>query len=434
MQYLAEQQVDTSCVVGITLSNEPDHLTIILALMGLGASYIALPTHDNVSIRQKLAERVGVTHVITHDSHDFADIHTIGYSKDNLPYEIQTRPKKTGESTVFLRTSGTTGEVKITPLLESQLISQADRSSDEFANQAFLRLASIEHDSAKRHRLYCIWNGGINVFRSNDNINIISYVREKEVTSVGLSRMQITSLLGQSEIEKLSSIEMHIGGSSVPYKLRAAIENLITKKLYIRYGTSEFGFISIANPGDHDADETSGRVLDGVELEIVDQNDNPLPKGSKGHIRVRGEGMSSGYHNSIEQSSRSFKNGWFYPGDLGYIRSDDQLVVLGRADDMIILDTINIYPAEIEKVLEAHAGIKTAIAMPIESDTFGQIPVAAVELHPQENIDSRDLLIYCREKLGIRSPKKILISPELPRSANGKINNALIKQMFKVNG
>jgi acyl-CoA synthetase (AMP-forming)/AMP-acid ligase II len=429
-QYFLEQCINANSVVGITIPNELDHIVVTLALIKLGVNQITLPTHYSISVRQELATRVGVTHLISKNIENYIDAQNILYSRDDIPQQEQAKPKRFGESTLYLQTSGTTGISKIIPLLESQLIWQARRSHVEFLNKSFLRLASIEHDSAKRHRLYCLWNGGTNVFRPKDNFDIVSYVQQKEITSIGLSRMQAMSLLKKDEIGNLSSIELHVGGSSVPYKLRAEIESSISKKFYLRYGTSEFGFISIANPGEHDNDECSGQLLDGVELEIVDQSDNTLPKGSKGLIRVKGKGMCHEYYDDIEQSAESFKNGWFYTGDLGYVRNDGQLVVLGRGDNMIIMDTINIYPAEIEKVLEAHSGIRTAIAFPLESVIYGQIPVAAVELNSKEEIESRDLLKYCREKLGIRSPKKVFVLSKFPRNPNGKVNYSQIKQMF----
>ena len=120
-------------------------------------------------------------------------------------------------------------------------------------------------------------------------------------------------------------------------------------------------------------------------------------------------------------TSRHFRNGWFYPGDLASLTSAGALCLHGRADDMMTLNSIKIFPAEIERVLEEHPGVKAAAAFAKSSKTHGDIPVAAVELHAAAGIGGDELMACVRERLGVRAPRKIIVVDALPRNSAGKI-------------
>jgi long-chain acyl-CoA synthetase len=130
--------------------------------------------------------------------------------------------------------------------------------------------------------------------------------------------------------------------------------------------------------------------------------------------------MASGYVDNPQQSALRFRDGWFYPGDLGLLRGDGQLVVQGRHDDMIVLNGLNIFPAEIERVLERHPAVAEAAALPLASLVHGQIPVAAVVLRPGEEVSAADLRRYCHQQLGLRAPRRVLVIERLPKNSQGK--------------
>jgi len=108
-----------------------------------------------------------------------------------------------------------------------------------------------------------------------------------------------------------------------------------------------------------------------------------------------------------------------YPGDLGVLTDDEQLIFKGRADDMMLFDGINIYPAEIEAVLAAHEAVGEAAAFPLKSEVHQDIPVAAVTLRAP--VTEGELLAFCRARLGARTPQRIVAVEEFPRSPAGKI-------------
>jgi len=131
--------------------------------------------------------------------------------------------------------------------------------------------------------------------------------------------------------------------------------------------------------------------------------------------------MSREYHGDPIATARHFRSGWFYPKDLGCLTAAGALRLYGRADDMMNLNGIKIFPAEIERVLEAHPAVKAAAAFSKWSAAHGDIPLAAVELHDAASVTADELLEQARERLGMRAPRRILVLETLPRNASGKV-------------
>jgi len=411
-----------SDVVGVSLGNEREHLIVSLAVMGIGATHVTLATHDTLQIRSDTAERAAVNKTISNQ--EAARIFEIARSG-----AVAAAHDDGSTATLYLKTSGTTGTMNIVPFSEDQIADQALRHAD-YAGERLLRLASIEHNNSKRHRLYCLWAGGTNVFRPAGSFNLVDFVVNHTVTCLDISRMHASDIASMEGANRLSHVKLRTGGSAMPFAVRQRIEQMVTPELYVRYAATECGAVSMARPGEHDQGESVGVPLDGVDLEVVDADNNVLPVGESGRIRLRAAGVATGYLNSPEDTAKRFKDGWFYPGDMGCIRPDGQLVIQGRVDDMIVLNGLNIFPAEIERVLEGHPSIGCAAALGVPSQIHGQIPVAAVELKADSAISPAELREFARKALGLRAPRRILVLDRLPRNAQGKVLKREILPLF----
>jgi long-chain acyl-CoA synthetase len=432
LEYFRGQGIVPGAVVGLTLEDEVDHLIATLSLMAAGAGQITLATHDTPMLRARLAERVDVSHVVAaSDAYRVSGTAFIQFPRQEVASSTLAAevPAALG-STLFLKTSGTTGDMNIVAFREEQIAAQAHRH-DDYADERLLRLASIEHNNSKRHRLYCVWAGGTNVFRPREATDIVDYSLRHAVSCLDISRMHASDLAASHNAHELGGIKLRTGGSEVPFDVRCRIQDQVTRNLYVRYAATECGGIAMARPGEHDAEATVGRLLDDVELQIVDADDKSLPPGSVGEIRLRAPGMATEYFDSPDDSARRFRHNWFYPGDVGYLRADGQLVIQGRKDDMIILNGLNICPAEIERVLESHPAVSVAAALSLPSRVHGQIPVAAVELHPNAIVTTSELQHYARQHLALRTPRRILILARLPRNSQGKIMRRELRPAFQ---
>lgn len=414
-------------VVGICVEDEVDHLVISLSLLATGASIITLPGHDSPQLRACLGHRVSVTRVI-----EPADVYKfLNYRcSEPLPATFLPGDQIAATSVLYFRTSGTTGDVNIVPLFEAQIAAQAGRHKD-YAKERLLRLASIEHNNSKRHRLYCVWQGGTNVFKPSGKFDLVEFVLQHRVGCLDISRMHASDLTALNAAGKLSELKIRTGGSAVPHAVRRAIQEKLTTHLYVRYAATECGAIAMAGPGDHDEAGAVGIPLDGVELEIVDDRGCPLPLGERGEIRIRAEGVAGNYLNSPSDTAKRFRDGWFYPGDLGHFNDSGQLILDGRTDDMIILNGFNIFPAEIERALEAHHDVDCVAALGLPSQVHGQIPVAAVTLKAGVSVTAVELRGFARESLGLRAPRRIIVLGSFPRNPQGKVLKRELLKLFQ---
>lgn len=275
--------------------------------------------------------------------------------------------------------------------------------------------------------------GGTAVFRSSSSFPLPDFCRQHNVTLMDISRLHAADLVWAGNNRDLDfpvTTKLAVSGSIIPVALRRQISANVTPRLYIIYGATEFGSSSITNPNTHQTSESVGLPMNGVEVGVVDQNDKIIPSNTIGHVRLRAEGMATHYFKDPEKSARTFKNGWFYPGDMGSIKNNGELIIHSRRDEMIILNGINIFPIEIEIALESHPAVKIAAAVGISSHVHGQIPVAAVELYSNTVITASELQAFSHKKLALRSPRKVLILDSLPINEMGKIQKHKIRLMF----
>jgi acyl-CoA synthetase (AMP-forming)/AMP-acid ligase II len=191
------------------------------------------------------------------------------------------------------------------------------------------------------------------------------------------------------------------------------------------YGSTDGGGCSALMWHDPETVAASvGRPVFGASIDIVDDRDRPLPAGEVGRIRYRHPGTATGYYNNPDASAEAFRDGWYYPGDLGWLDRDGFLFLAGRATDMIIRGGVNIYPAEIEHVLTLHQAVHEAAVVAWPSREFGEEIAAFVV--PREGADvsilANQLIAHCRGKLArYKAPRQVFVVDDLPKSGVGKI-------------
>ena len=190
------------------------------------------------------------------------------------------------------------------------------------------------------------------------------------------------------------------------------------------YGSTEGGGCTALLPDDPPAAASSvGRPVFSARLEIVDDNDARLSAGEVGHIRFRHPGTATAYHNDPVQSREAFRDGWYYPGDLGWTDEAGYLFLAGRAKDMIIRGGINVYPAEIEHVLMLHDDVGEAAVIGRPSKEYGEeIAVFVVSATTAGAPNTNTLRSHCTQNLApYKVPREFYIVDELPKSGVGKV-------------
>ena len=217
------------------------------------------------------------------------------------------------------------------------------------------------------------------------------------------------------------------GGSPVPSRVAAAYE---TRGLSfsLGYGLTETSpgatylpaALASAKAG------TSGLPHFFTEVRIVDEAGEPLPPGTVGEIQVRGPNVSPGYHGDPTASAAAHTgDGWLRTGDLGRLDGDGCLVVSDRVKDMIISGGENIYPAEVEDLIMGIDAVSGAAVIGVADERWGETPWAIVTVKDGADLTTEQLIEHLSGRIAkYKIPKRVVVVPELPRTASGKVRKA----------
>lgn len=201
-------------------------------------------------------------------------------------------------------------------------------------------------------------------------------------------------------------------------------------KLLEGYGLSETSPAVSINRLNKQKIGSVGPAMPSYKIKIVDDNNKELKENEVGEVLVYGDNIMKNYHN--EKSNNKTKDGWFYTGDLGYLDSDGYLFLVDRKKDIIIHKGINIYPAEIEEVINRFDGVKRSAVVGKLDKKVGEVPVAFLEVyqHPHINIDR--LKEYLKGFLAdYKIPKEFIILEELPTTPTQKILKRKLRELLK---
>jgi long-chain acyl-CoA synthetase len=166
-----------------------------------------------------------------------------------------------------------------------------------------------------------------------------------------------------------------------------------------------------------------GRTVPGVDERIIAPDGSEAARGSDGEVRIKGPNVMAGYWNLPDESRAVFdERGYFRTGDMGRIDADGHLYITGRIKEMLIIGGENVFPREIEEVLDRHESVKASAVIGVRDESRGETPVAFVELRDGACFDENALRAWCRAHLAqFKVPRDLRVRDALPRNATGKI-------------
>jgi acyl-CoA synthetase (AMP-forming)/AMP-acid ligase II len=242
--------------------------------------------------------------------------------------------------------------------------------------------------------------------------------------------------LKQAEFKEcdLSSLELIMwGGSAMP---EAAIKQLqsLNARLMTLYGmteTSAHTIYSAENSSLESLRDKIGKPEPQMPCRIVNEQGELCPTGEQGEIQFKGQYLMLGYYNQPEATKIAFNpDGWFHTGDLGYFDDNGDITLVGRMSDMYKSGGYNIYPREIELILESHTDIDTAIVVSIPDALFQEVGIAFVIGKNSESINNTQLVNFCKTVLAnYKVPKKIIFLEEFPMLPIGKVDKVQLKKL-----
>jgi len=234
----------------------------------------------------------------------------------------------------------------------------------------------------------------------------------------------------------LRAMRVFISGSApLSDNLFHQFESATGFRILERYGMTETGMIAsnLIDPAQRKA-KSVGYPLAGVTVRVVGDDGSDVEPGDVGEVWIRGDNVFRGYRGMPEKTQESFVQGWFRSGDLGYQDPKDRgrLYLVGRAKELIITSGYNVYPKEVENILESHEAVKESAAVGLPDEDFGEKVVAVVVL--KGGIGSllpEALIEHCKRRLApYKCPRQIAIVAEIPRNAMGKIQKNQIPRIF----
>lgn len=236
-------------------------------------------------------------------------------------------------------------------------------------------------------------------------------------------------------VPDLTSMRVFISGSApLGEGLFRRFEDLTGFRILERYGMTEAQMIA-SNPYEPERriPGSVGYPLPGVAVRISGENGREAEEGERGEVWVSGENVFQGYWHRPEETAGCRDGPWFRTGDLGYRdpRDRGRLYLVGRAGELVISGGLNVYPKEVEKVLESHVAVLEAAVTGLPDEDLGERVVAAVVAVAGKAVTPPELIEHCRTCLaGYKCPKEVFLLPELPRNTMGKVQKQVLRQML----
>jgi acyl-CoA synthetase (AMP-forming)/AMP-acid ligase II len=227
----------------------------------------------------------------------------------------------------------------------------------------------------------------------------------------------VTPIVFQQAIEKFGNIFLHLFGTSETVG-QATVLRIEDVTRALAEGKTEIL-------------SSCGRSFSDMQSEIVDENDNPVPPGEIGEIRVRGLGTTLGYWNKDEATREVFRNGWYYPMDLCKVDEQGYIYVVDRKKDMIITGGENVYPAEVENILYKHPAVGQTAVIGTKDEKWGETVTALIVKKVDSEITEDNIKSFCKTEIaGYKVPKKVFFVESLPMSASGKLLKYKLRERY----
>ncbi|MDJ0776822.1 MAG: class I adenylate-forming enzyme family protein [Gammaproteobacteria bacterium] len=299
-----------------------------------------------------------------------------------------------------------------------------------------LHTGSIVFNGAFVTLMPCFFLGAHYILHPQFDVeSMIETVRRDRVTHIMMVPAQIIALL-QSEnftAENMASLEMLLTiGAPLQQTYKEQVNAIIPRRFYELYGLTE-GFVTVLDRNDFDRYADSvGCPPPGFDMRIVDDQGVDLPPGEVGEIVGRGPALSSGYYRQPQLTAETFRKGWLYTGDLGYADEDGFLYLAGRKKELIISGGVNVFPQDIEAIAARHESLLEVAVFGIESDKWGESPVAAVVLKAGAQESPAEIAAWINARVEARFQKVADVYPvdQMPRNVAGKTLKHELKDRY----
>lgn len=358
---------------------------------------------------------------------------TLGMLMGGQSPVFETVATNANDTAVIIYTSGTTGRPKGAELTHSNLMLNTVISRDlgELTpNDTTLTVLPLFHIFAMTVLMNAgIYSGVHNILLPRfDGEAVLGLMKKHGVTMfAGVPTMYwgLLNYKGAIQPEEVTGT-LRIcfsGGAALPVQVLKSFEERYNVPILEGYGMSEgspvvtFNHLNqVRKPG------SIGTPVWGVEVKLVDDQDNEVPLGEKGELLYRGHNVMKGYYNKPEANAKTLAGGWLHSGDVAVKDEDGYYYIVDRTKDMIIRGGLNVYPREVEEVMIKHEAVSLVAVIGIPDEQFGENIKACVVLNEGATITAEELQAYTKANIAAyKYPRVIEFLDALPMSATGKI-------------
>jgi malonyl-CoA/methylmalonyl-CoA synthetase len=392
----------------------------------------------NFAWLSKIAFRHGVARVFTLSSDGRGSMieRASGYSD-----QFQTRQVQADQLAAILYTSGTTGRSKGAMLSHGNLLSNARTLHQAWGWQhddVLLHALPLFHV----HGLFVAAHGALlagakMIFLSRFDAEQVVQLLPRSTVFMGVPTYYVR-LLASASFDRNSCRNMRLfvsGSAPLLEETFIVFEERTGHTILERYGMSETVML-VSNPLSGERRRgTVGHALAGVEVRVVDDEQKLLGAGEIGHIQVKGPNVFKGYWQMPDKTAEEFTpDGFFKTGDMGRWSADGKtpyLSIVGRSKDLIITGGYNVYPKEIEAIIDELPGVEESAVIGVSHPDFGEAVTAVVVARPGAALEEKALLAVLKERIAnFKVPKRIYVVTELPRNTMGKVQKNLLRERF----
>jgi len=346
-------------------------------------------------------------------------------------------PRAADDIAAILYTSGTTGKPKGAMLTNRNLVANGEtliRLWRFTPEDRLIHALPFFHVHGLFVAVHCVvFSGASMVFLEKFESGAVIDLMAGSTVLMGVPTFYIRLLADQRFTrDAAANMRLFISGSApLSADIHRAFEARCGHRVLERYGMTETGMLT-SNP--YDGERRAGFVgppLPDVELRIAEfETGKVLAQGEVGIVEVKGPNIFAGYWQMPEKTASEFRpDGFFITGDMGFIDSDGSVQLVGREKDLIISGGLNVYPAEVEALLDDRADVAEAAVIGVPHPDFGEAVVAVVQ--PAGSFDAEAVREEMRRDLAaFKVPKQIIVLDELPRNTMGKIQKKLLREKY----
>jgi malonyl-CoA/methylmalonyl-CoA synthetase len=444
--------VDKGDRVAVQVEKSPQAVFLYLACLRIGAVYLPLNTgytlreldyffgdaEPQVIVCDPAKESdvggiAGVRAVVTLDAEGTGSL--VDGAPTGHPADLEPVACDADDLAALLYTSGTTGRSKGAMLTHGNLASNALALRETWGftgADVLLHVLPIYHT----HGLFVAINtvllaGARMLFLPRFDPDAVIPALAQATVMMGVPTYY-TRLLARADFtaDAARPIRVFISGSApLLEETFAAFEARTGQRILERYGMTETG-MNTSNPlhGER-RPGTVGLPLPGVLVRVADDEGRPLPPGEVGILEVRGPNVFKGYWRMPEKTAQEFRDdGFFITGDVGVIGEDGYVSIVGRTKDLVISGGLNVYPKEVESLIDSLPGVMESAVVGLPHPDFGEAVAAVVVRERGATVTEIDIVLAARAELaGFKVPKTIFFVEALPRNSMGKVQKNVLR-------